>query len=190
MRSVRSGRRVRGVTLIELFAVLAVLAVLLGVAVPGMQQWIDAVRIGTLVRALHSDLQLARSEAIRRGERVVLCAADNETACAATPGWQRGWLMFVDSNNNARRDPGESVLRYHEALPAGWSATGNRPVARFVSYDPLGSTRMVSGAFQAGSIIVCRSDRRSGVPQPRRVVINSVGRPRTEVVTDGQACAG
>jgi type IV fimbrial biogenesis protein FimT len=186
----KSSYRVRGVTLIELVMVLAILSVLVGAALPAMRQWVDSVRIGTLVRALHSDFQLARSEAIKRGERVVMCAADSQTSCAAVPGWHQGWLMFVDINNNALREEGEPVLRHHGALPIGWSAVGNRPVERFVSYDPLGTTRLVSGAFQAGSVLICKQDVQvAHAPMPRRVVVNSVGRPRTEVVTDSGACS-
>lgn len=182
-------QRVRGVTLLESFVVLAVLAVLVGAALPGMQQGIDSVRFGTLVRAFHSDLQLARTEAIRRGSRVVLCAADSQTSCSATHGWHQGWLMFVDGNNNARLDEGETVLRHHGPAPPGWVVSGNQPVARFVSYDSLGSTRLVSGAFQAGSVVFCRQGQRSGMSLSRRVVINSVGRPRSEPVNEPQACA-
>jgi len=189
MTKSQPGRWVRGVTLMELFVVMAVLAVLLGAALPGIQQWVDSARIGTLVRAFHTDLQLTRTEAIRRGERVVMCVADSPSSCSRHPGWHQGWLMFVDANNNAMLDEGETVLRHHGASPPGWTIRGNQPVARFVSYDPLGSTRLVSGAFQAGSVVFCREGGRAASPLPRRVVINSVGRPRSETVSDRQTCA-
>lgn len=182
------GRACRGVTLMELFVVVAILATLVGVAVPGMRQWVDSTRIGTQVRAFLSDLQLTRTEAIRRGERVVLCAATMPETCSDLPGWHQGWLMFVDINNNAQVDQGEVILRHQGPSPAGWSIQGNQPVARFVSYDALGSTRLVNGAFQAGSVLFCRQG--AGGPLPRRVVINSVGRPRSETVNDPLVCNG
>jgi len=68
MGSIRAGAgRQRGVTLLELLVVTAVLSIVLGLALPAMGQWVDSVRMGTLVRAFHTDLQLTRSEAIRRG---------------------------------------------------------------------------------------------------------------------------
>lgn len=182
------GHRVRGVTLMEVFVVLAILAILLGAVLPGMQQWIDSARVGTLVRAFHTDLQLTRTEAIRRGERVVMCAAASISSCSDAPGWHQGWLVFVDANNNARLDEGEAVLRQYGASPPGWLIRGNQPVARFVSYDPLGSTRLVSGAFQAGSVVFCKQGASTGLLMQRRVVINSVGRPRSASLNDPQAC--
>lgn len=182
------GGRCRGVTLMELLVVVAILATLVGVATPGMRQWVDSTRIGTQVRAFLSDLQLTRTEAIRRGERVVLCAANQAETCSELPGWHQGWLMFVDLNNNAQVDQGEFILRHQGPAPAGWSIQGNQPVSRFVSYDPLGSTRLVNGAFQAGSVLFCRQG--AGGPMPRRVVVNSVGRPRSETVFDPGVCNG
>lgn len=178
----------RGVTLIEFLAVMAVLAILLGISLPSMRLWIDGVRVGALARGLLTDLQLTRSEAIRQGERVVLCAASSPDACAQQPGWHQGWLMFVDRNNNARRDDGETVLRYHGPAPSGWTVRGNRPVAGFVSYDQLGATRLVSGAFQAGSILLCPDGLSSRSLHARRIVISSAGRPRSELANDPQAC--
>jgi type IV fimbrial biogenesis protein FimT len=174
----------------ELLVVFAILATTVGIAVPGLRQWVDSTRISTQVRALLSDLQLTRTEAIRRGERVVLCAATIPDACSDLPGWHQGWLMFVDLNNNARVDQGEDILRHQGPSPAGWSIQGNQPVARFISYDALGSTRLVNGAFQAGSVLFCRPGAGAGGPLPRRVVVNSVGRPRSETVDDPRVCSG
>ncbi|TNF63497.1 MAG: type IV fimbrial biogenesis protein FimT [Burkholderiales bacterium] len=183
------GLRQRGLTLVETFVVLGILAITLGLALPAMRQWVDGVRMGTLARAFHSDLQLTRTEAIRRGQRVVLCTAAGVQSCSSQPGWHQGWLMFVDSNNNAWLDSGEPVLRHHGPVPAGWSLWGNQPVARYVSYGPLGETRRVSGAFQAGSVYVCRDGgAAAGAPLPRRVAIASTGRPRTLPQHDHSVC--
>jgi type IV fimbrial biogenesis protein FimT len=189
MGSIRAGAgRERGVTLLELLVVTAVLSIVLGLSLPAMGQWVDSVRMGTLVRAFHTDLQLTRSEAMRRGERVVLCAAVGPSNCSSAPGWHQGWLMFVDTNNNAWLDDGEEVLRYHGPVPAGWSLSGNQPVRRFVSYDALGATRLVNGAFQAGSVYVCRNGGAAASPLPRRIAIASTGRPRVEPEHDRSVC--
>jgi len=170
--------RERGVTLIETLVALTVLAVLAGIAVPSMASLLEASRLRTLSNDLLDHLRLTRSEAIRRGQRVVMCVATSESACSSGGGWHQGWLVFVDTNNNGWLDAGEVVVRYRQQAPAGWAMTGNTPVARYVSYDPLGATRMVHGAFQAGTLTICKI--RIDEAQARRIVINSVGRPRSQ----------
>ena len=172
------GARPRGLTLIELMTVMAVLALLLGLGTASWSHLLETTRLRTLSNDLVSDLRLTRSEAILRGERVVMCTAMTPEACSRGSGWHQGWILFVDTNNNALRDTDELVLRVKAAAPAGWTIAGNMPVSRYVSYDSLGSTRLGGGGFQAGTITVCRRGAR-GTPA-RRIVINSIGRPRLE----------
>lgn len=166
----------RGVTLVELAVVLTIMAIVLGWAVPAMAQWVHNIRASALAGAFLSDLQLARSEAIRRGAPAVLCARAGPVC--GEGGWESGWLLFADTNDNARLDPGEETIREAPAAPHGWRFRGNSPVARYVAYHPLGQTKMVNGAFQAGTLTLCPGSAGGGVAY--KIVINSHGRPRLE----------
>lgn len=167
-----------GFTLIEMLAVLAVMAILLGLGSAGISRFLDATRLRTLSNDLLRDLQLARSEAILRGQRVVLCAANASEDCSSVDGWHQGWLMFEDVNNNGLREATELAIRFRPAAPHGWQIAGNNPVARYVSYDSLGQTRLMAGGFQAGTITVCKTGSSGSSAVARQVVVNSVGRPR------------
>ena len=180
MKKTCFSRRPHGFTLIELLVVTALMALLLSVAVPSFAGLLETSRLRALTNDLLGDLQLTRTEAILRGQRVVLCVASGEGSCSAERGWQRGWLMFVDENNNGVRDAAELVLRYRAAAPDGWVIAGNQPVSRYVSYDGLGTTRLVSGGFQAGTLTICREG--TALLKGRKVVINSLGRPRSQEI--------
>jgi type IV fimbrial biogenesis protein FimT len=174
----------RGATLVELVVVLLVAALTLAQAAPALARWVQDARAFGLVAMLLADLQWARSEAIRRGTPVVVCARAGSVC--GEGGWEGGWLLFVDDNGNAQLDEGEHLLREAPALPPGWHWRGNQPVDRYVAYHALGQTRLVGGAFQAGTLTLCRQ---GDTPvKVRRIVINSQGRPRVEE-GDPAACA-
>lgn len=166
----------RGVTLLELIVVLAVSAILLTIAVPGFSALFHSNRLTGATNALVASLHLARSEAIKRGGRVVLCPSSTGSACAAG-GWQQGWLVFHDANNNAQRDAGEAVVLAHPPLSAGMWATSKGSTAGYISYTPTGETRQVSGAIQAGTLTLCNAS--GPLDSARAVVISRTGRPRT-----------
>ena len=69
--------RQRGFTLIELMATLAVASVLLSVGMPSLFESIARARLEGAVNELATDLQYARSEAVRERATVVLRVAAN-----------------------------------------------------------------------------------------------------------------
>lgn len=58
--------RAKGVTLIELMVTIVVLAILASLAIPSFQAMIEKRRLITAAEAIYSDLQFARSEALKR----------------------------------------------------------------------------------------------------------------------------
>lgn len=170
----------RGYTLTEALVTLAVLSVLLGVAASSMGDLFHGLRLQALSGDVFQQLLLARSEAIKRNGRVVLCKSADGEACTQEGRWDQGWLLFHDANRSGAREENELVLERLQPLPAGWRLTANRPLASYVSYGPLGGAKLVPGGFQAGTFTLCRlsADRQ----EARQIVINAGGRPRVQKV--------
>ena len=135
-----------GFTTIELMVVVAILAIVLGLAAPSFKHLTQNNRITTKINILSSDYQYARSEAVRRGLPVVLCASINGESCTATEqgddktqNWGTGWIIFNDDNNNHTLDAAapsaEKVLRVQGALTGGDILIGNR---NFISFNRNG----------------------------------------------------
>ena len=167
-----------GVTLIELMVVVAIVAVLAGAAVPSLAHLVDGMRRDAMSNEALAFLWLARSESIQRGVPTVVCPSSDGHQCDEAGNWAGGWMVFADTNADGRRDPGETILRLREALPHGCVMRGNTPVARYVAYLPSGRSTLVSGAFQAGTLSLCRPG--AGTMEVSRIVLSATGRPRLE----------
>ena len=91
-------KRQAGVTLIELMVVVGIAAIMATIAAPSFSDFIQNTRLTSTMTLLTGDLNRARSEAIKRNSRVLVCAhAINGTACANTT-WNNGWLICYDNN--------------------------------------------------------------------------------------------
>jgi type IV fimbrial biogenesis protein FimT len=170
----------RGFTLTELLVVMAIVAVLATVGMPSMAAIIGSIRLSSASNVFLSNLHLARSEAIKRNSRVVLCKSADGISCAGTGGWEQGWIVFHDANNNSSLDSGEAVIERARPLAGDLRFTGNFSVARYVSFVSTGATKLVSGSFQAGTLTLCRQSATGG--EARQIIVNAVGRPRTQKV--------
>lgn len=170
----------RGFTLTETLVTLSVLGGLLAMAVTSIGDLIHDLRLAGVSNDVLQQLYLARSEAIKRNTRVVLCKSANGDACAEEGGWEQGWILFQDANNNGQRDPNEPVLQRLLPLPPQYRLTSNSPLARYVSYNALGSSVTTTGAFQAGTFTLCRIA--AGPGEGRQIIINAGGRPRVQKV--------
>lgn len=95
-----------GFTLIELLVTLTIAAILLAIGVPAFNSSIASARASDGANSLLAALELARSEAVRRGVTVSVCrvTATDPTACNnAAAGsflagdWASGWMVFADT---------------------------------------------------------------------------------------------
>jgi type IV fimbrial biogenesis protein FimT len=182
-----SNSRTSGFTLLELLLAVTVISVLLLVAAPSMSAMMNSVGLTSASNDLLAHIYLARSEAIKRHSRVALCKSADGDTCATSGGWEQGWIVFHDANNNGVIDAGEPVIAREQALPAAFRLTGNQNVAKYISFEPTGSTRMVGGAFQAGTLTLCRQSPTSN--EARQIILNAVGRPRVQRLQIA-SCAG
>jgi len=169
--------RSAGFTLIELMVVVALVAIIQSLAAPALSGMANSMRLTAAANSLFSSLLLARSEAIKRNSRAVVCKSATGYACNITGGWEQGWIVFHDFNNNAVLDASEAILSRVQALPHPIQLTGNGPVASYVSFTAMGTSSYPSGAFQAGTLTVCTKSTTSVAA--REIKISISGRPRT-----------
>jgi type IV fimbrial biogenesis protein FimT len=157
---------------------MAILALVTGFGISELHSWAGSAQLADRSQIVVSSLQLARSEAIKRNLRVAVCKSGDGEGCWTSGGWEQGLIVFEDGNNNAAREPAEALIHREGALPSPLLLSGNQSVRDYVSYAPTGQTRMESGAFQAGTLTLCR---RSDTPaEARQVVVSASGRPRSQ----------
>jgi type IV fimbrial biogenesis protein FimT len=127
-------RAQRGMTLVESLVTLCVAAVLTASAVPAIGQHFARHQVAGTSNELVAAVRQARTEALSRRARVAV-------APLATRDWNSGWEVFVDQNNNGRRDASEPLLQRSEAPPstvriaASFGATFG---GDYVSFDESG----------------------------------------------------
>jgi type IV fimbrial biogenesis protein FimT len=167
-----------GFTLIELLVAVAVAATLLTMGVPSFARLLHSARLTDATNALLSSMHLARSEAVKRGSRVTLCKSADGVSCASTGGWEQGWIVFHDVNDDGVRDSTETVIERTQALASSLRATGNSKVAKYVSFIASGGSRLAGGGFQAGTVTVCNYSDAGG--QGRQITLNAAGRSRVQ----------
>lgn len=139
-----SGLRQRGFTFAELMIVVALLAVLAKLAAPPMAQFIQSSQLNAAANQFHADLQVARREAIKRNNRVLVCprASATATTClttiTATTNWgANGWLVCYDYDQDGACDTAPSdgsnpnPIRIHSALDSTLTITGVAAKIRF-----------------------------------------------------------
>jgi len=168
--------RGHGFTLIELLIVLAVGAILFTIAIPGLGFLVNTSRLAAVTNNLVSSLQLARSEAIKRGQRVTVCktsgAMAKTPACDASASWQEGWLVFVDGGTRGVIEAGDTLLRVQEPASTAVAITVSN-YTTYVSYLSSGVSQAPNNLAN-GKLRVCLASNQ------REVIINRMGRIRLE----------
>ncbi|MDO9107006.1 MAG: GspH/FimT family protein [Methylovulum sp.] len=160
----------------------------MSIAIPSFQDTIRSSRLTAAANALVTSFNLARSEAIKRQQQVVV----SQTGA----GWQNGWQIFVDipplAIAGAFADDGDTILceatedcllRAYEPLRPSFILTGNNNFVNFVRYQPDGTISNVVG----GSFVVCDNSDSNDIPEAntsRLIIVSGTGRIRMGVDVD------
>ncbi|NDP48691.1 MAG: prepilin-type N-terminal cleavage/methylation domain-containing protein [Sulfuriferula multivorans] len=159
----------RGFTLIELLVTMAVAAILLTVALPNFQNFVINSRMATQANDLITALNMARSEAVKRGANVTICASSNQTSC--TGGWQQGWIVAAAG----------TPIRVQQALGGASALAGGADVASTITFNSSGRTTIPAAATAASTTFTLCPPSPAAV-QGRAIQIERTGRTRVSAV--------
>lgn len=175
-----------GFTLVELLVALGVFALLVGIGVPGLSALVQNNRMTASVNDLVATLQLARSEAVKRRQPIAICHSDNaegDAECGGN-GWQDGWLVWVDDDDDRQRDADELVLRASGGLgknliiTAQAGADDDTALVESMTFQPSGFPRDIGG----GNLLFC--DARASDDHARVVNLSPTGRAQARMPSD------
>jgi len=147
-----------GFTIIELMMVIAIAGVMAAFAGPSFTTMINNNRITTQTNQFILAVQIARSEAVKRGRPISITATDGSN-------WAQGWQVL---------DENDAVIQNFDAVPSGLTV---------VSADSKTSfTFSGSGEVNTSDTLkVCKTGL-----DGRNILITSTG--RTRLVTTGVSC--
>lgn len=148
-----------GVTLVEMMITLTVMAILLAVAIPAFESLIASTRLSTSTNDLLAAIAQSRSEAIRRGQRVVLCIQDpaNAGQCTINGGWEQGWMAFIDADRDGNLDPGEPIILSTARQPASINIPANGGLST-ITFLPSGRATAANNTIRVCSASVGLND--------------------------------
>jgi type IV fimbrial biogenesis protein FimT len=159
-------RRAAGYTLAELLLTTTIIGVAVGLGVPALGRFGQDLRLTAATNGFVSAVQLARSEAAKRRQPVIMCNSADGIACTGGV-FDSGWIVFANADD-ARppsRDPAEPLLL--DFRPAGDALIrSNRRLFEFRPFLQRSTN---------GSVTFC--DAR-GPAHARVVIVSYTGRPR------------
>jgi type IV fimbrial biogenesis protein FimT len=135
-----TAKRQTGLTLIELMVTISVASILLVLAVPGFQHVSAKMQRSAAVTGITGGIYFARSEAVKRGVTLTLCASDDGASCksGADPEWSTGWILFEDADQDRLVDAGEEILRTRTFEDPQYSLSGDVNLAEGIVFTTSG----------------------------------------------------
>lgn len=172
----------RGFTLLELLVTISVAAIILSYGVPGFMDVVRNGRAATNANDFVTAISIARSEAVKRGARVTVCASNDQATCSGD--WDDGWIVFADGAATDNGNPVvDEVLRVW-AAPSGSPAIAITDVNNasssldWIRFLPRGGARTTA----AMPVIFNMEIADCSDLQGRDIELNAVGRTTVERV--------
>ncbi|MGI5309100.1 GspH/FimT family pseudopilin [Rheinheimera sp. WS51] len=162
-------KKQQGFTLIEMMVTVAVIAITLAIAVPSFTSLINGNRLTGQANEILAALILARTEAIKQNQVMVLCHSSDATNCSAAPstGW-KGWLVMREGGGIVIANGQINANRITTLASLSLSSASDS-----IRFTPQGLARTATNGALNGTIRVCMSSVDNNV---RDIVLRSGGR--------------
>lgn len=145
--------RSTGITLIELLISVVILMLLASVAIPSYQSLAAHNRIVSQTNNLVAAIHLARSEAIKRGTPVTICKRAAGRCDTTSAGWEEGFIVFSDMNQNGQRNSGETTILQSDPMAGEFRITGDGGVEKQITFNRFGGS-----PGSSGTLTICGSE--------------------------------
>lgn len=169
-----------GYTMTELVIVMSIVAILAAIGVPSFKYVTASNRIASEINGLLGDMQFARSQAVKQGQSVTVCASSSPyTQCTggvAGSAWQHGWIVFLDANINKSVDAGEAIIRVQPAFSGTDTFIASVNTFSAVTYNRMG----YAPTGYANNITINLHDSANTTAWIRCLQITPIGTPMTE----------
>jgi type IV fimbrial biogenesis protein FimT len=123
-------------------------------------------------------LWLARSQAINSMQYTLVCSSADAQQCDGSGHWENGWIVFIDSNRNRQRDPGEAVLDRGEPFNSQLTARSSRSRSK-IRYNIMG--------YSPGTNVTITFCDQRGPAHAAALIVSNTGRPRQVRGSMGEA---
>ncbi len=138
--------RQTGFTMIEMMVTLVIGVILIVAAVPAYNSIIQNNRAITLSSTFISAINYARSEAVKQGQSVSMCAASDttQTSCGNNTNWTNGWIIFNDPTAVGSVTSAANILKVQPQLDAGITVT---TTLNYISFLPTSYATVGAGTY-------------------------------------------
>ncbi len=176
-----------GLTLIELMITVAMLAILLSLAAPSFARMMASNRMATQTNEFTAALNLARMEAVRRGQSVAIWADVDGI------NFESGWTVFTDADGDGALEAGDTKVRESGGALGGnttitrvtrggaapnWTYSDSTAAdKRYVVFNSRGANTATAAAF----FRIC--DSRDATVRGRIVQVSTVGKISLDTTT-------
>lgn len=166
-----------GFTIIELMITLAVVAVLAAISAPSFSEMLRSHRLTTQANLFLSQMHFARSEAVRRGQPVMILSN------SSSDNWADGWVIFIDSSFDGEFDQNADIVLYEQnALQNNITVLSDSNIDDWLAYLPTGYPTASGNIAGNGEFQLCNA----GLSSARILRVNTTGRP--EITTSNTPC--
>lgn len=145
-----------GFTIVELMVVITIIAVVMVFAIPSYKSVTTQSRMAGEINDLASDIELARSAAVKQGLTVTICPSTNPSAppstsapaCSGSTSWTTGWIVFIDTaGNQTFTTNGDTLLRVHGPFTGSDTLVfSTSSGAATITFNRMGGTKSLGSA--------------------------------------------